>query len=635
MSIKVLAESLINRIAAGEVIVRPSSVVKELVENSLDAGAKHILVELANDCRDIHVRDDGSGIALADVPLALVRHATSKLLEFEDLWELQTRGFRGEALASIAAVSRITVLTRHRDETHGSRVSAEGDASPVVEAAGAPQGTDVRVRDLFFNTPARLKFMKSPASELQQCIAIVLRQGLIRPDVGFVVKGPKGKVFIDVPTDQPWNERVAALLGTGVPENLIPVSKTHNMMTLNGFVLDPAFNRKDRRMQYFFVNGRPITSRNLSAVLSTAYRGRIMTQRFPAAVLNVQMPHREVDVNVHPTKEEVRFHNETFVSGLVFRGVEEALNAGAKMPSVQLDSVNFMVARNDAASMEEAFPESPRVEPPPARQQPLPFDVNSFMRPSPDIGTMPGNFTNYTQRNEECHPDAAQPPQPCPVEDAPQSVSPATVTNSQALSDMSAFADPEHFPQVLGQVGLCYIVASAGSDLLLIDQHAAHERLLYQRLLEKDTMKTSDSQALLIPISIDVPASLAPFMDKVCTLMQQYGIEIDHFGGNTYIVHSVPANLLQMDVGAVLLDLVDDIEQKSGKNEIDDLRDHVVTRMACHAAIKAGQALTKDEMTSLLKELIDAKMSFNCPHGRPTMIRLTMDQLDKQFKRKL
>ena len=619
MSIKILSEVLINRIAAGEVIVRPSSVVKELVENSLDAGATRIFVELTNECRDIRVRDNGCGITSADAPLALVRHATSKLLEFDDLWDLQTRGFRGEALASIAAVSRISVLSRCAAEESGVRMTAEGDATPIVEAAGAPLGTDIRVRDLFFNTPARLKFMKSAASELQQCVSIILRQGLIRPDVSFVVKGPK-ETLMNVPENQPWNERIASLLGSNVLENLLPVSRDTNGMSVRGFVLSPVYTRKDRRYQYFFVNGRPITSRNLSAVLSTAYRGLVMTQRFPAAVLNIQLPGGEVDVNVHPTKEEVRFKHDNIISGMVYRAALDALTSSGKMPEMSIDSPENVVS---VSAAEDKFVLSqPTVQAPLPEQQHLPFQARQFMGSgiTEQRTEMPGDFSAYTSMDKE----VSAPPQ-----------EPTSIHEASSPGNMSILTADGNHPIVLGQVGLCYIVATLGNDLLLVDQHAAHERLIYQRLCSTEAMKSLDSQEMLIPVSVDVPVLSVPYMERICPILNEYGIEIEPFGGTTYLVKSVPANLPDIDVNGLLADLLDDSEQNGKIPELERLRDKVVTRMSCHAAIKAGQPLSQEKMTALLMEMAASEMGFTCPHGRPTVIRLTMDQLDKQFKRKL
>ena len=637
MTIRILSDSLINRIAAGEVIVRPSSVVKELVENSMDAGASRILVEISNASRDIRVRDDGYGISSEDASLALVRHATSKLKEFEDLWDLQTRGFRGEALASIAAVARISILTRHVGEDIGSRMTAEGDSPPQIESAGAPQGTDIRVRDLFFNTPARLKFMKSPASELQQCISIVLRQALIRPDIGFTMKGARNETIIDVPAGQPWNERISALLGTGVLENLIPVDRRSEDIEVRGFVLAPAYNRKDRRQQFFFVNGRPITSRTLSAVLSEAYKGLMMVQRFPAAVLNVVLPSGAVDVNVHPTKEEVRFRQESVVSGQLYRGVVDALRGNITVPSIDLQQNEVL----QPILRDGIFASSAQSAHIPERNE----GKQQFLRLDTDSVQSPVDFRKYTA--QQVNYESAQPGQNphCDVQSVSTEQSSCIAASNDKIqkeltkisgnSITSLIDNHGAYPQPLGQVGLCYIVASLGNDMLLIDQHAAHERLLYQKFSKNSREQTVNSQNLLVPISLDIPVAATAYMTEIILALSSYGIGIEHFGGTTYIINSIPADLPNLDVASVVTDLIDEYESSGRADDLEELRDRIVTRMACRAAIKAGQPLTEDQMSALLRELVQADMSFTCPHGRPTMIRLTLDQLDKQFKRKL
>ena len=333
MTIQILPELLVNRIAAGEVIVRPASVVKELLENAIDAGATRVAVEIGNACRDITVRDDGQGISRPDAALVLVRHATSKITQFDDLYDLGTRGFRGEALASIASVARVQILTRRKGDIAGTRITAEGPAEPRIESAGAPEGTEIRVRELFFNTPPRLKFLKSPASELNQILQMVTRQAFVRPDIGFSVTNEKGMMF-DLPPGQDWTDRVASLLGGGVREHLLDVDEERHGVHVTGFVLRPAASRKDRRNQYFFVNGRPIASRAMSFVLQQAYKGVIMVQRYPVCVLNLTLPPGEVDLNVHPTKEEVRFRSESLVHGVLHRVVHGRLQRANLMPTV-------------------------------------------------------------------------------------------------------------------------------------------------------------------------------------------------------------------------------------------------------------------------------------------------------------
>lgn len=636
--IRVLPESLVNKIAAGEVIVRPASVVKELVENALDAGATRLRVEVSNNCRDIKVTDDGAGMARADAALSLIRHATSKIADYEDLWSLATRGFRGEALASIAAVSRLEILTRQRGEEAATRVVCEGGGEPVVSAAGAPEGTSIRVQDLFFNTPARLKFMKSPGSELRQTIAIVTRQALMLPSIGFTFLNG-GETILDVAPGQEWSARVGAVLGRETGANLLEVDVEYSGVRVEGFVVRPVVTRKDRSQQYFYVNGRPITNRTLSFVLQEAYRGIIMVQRFPVAVLNLVLPGSEVDINVHPTKEEVRFMREQAVTGALHRAASARLREANLIPAASLGPSSWD-SEVPAQPTQQAFPFTPG----PA----MPGDFRPFTAPA----TEPRDAALALERaaadaargTEELEALAAQhafaPPQEvptdpgssCGVRPISHSVQRLTEAAHDAQSSTHFLIRDGAYPEPLGQVGLCYIVARTGGDLLLIDQHAAHERLLYMKYRENRVAPAV--QPLLVPVTVDAPPEAAHFMHRLLPVFGSLGLGVEHFGGQTFLVHSVPADLPNLQPGGVLMDLVDDFESLGGVDEVEVLRDRIITRMACRAAIKAGQSLSRTEMEQLIRDLVAARLSFTCPHGRPTMIMLTRDQLDRQFKRK-
>lgn len=658
MPIQVLPESLVNKIAAGEVIVRPASVVKELVENAIDAGATRITVEIANGARDLRIIDDGCGMDRADAQLALVRHATSKITSFDDLYALHTRGFRGEALASIAAVSRLQILTRKKDNVAGTRVVAEGAGEPRVEPAGAPEGTDIRVRDLFFNTPARLKFMKSATSEMQQVLQTVTRQALIRPDLGFTVTNEKS-TMIEVPPAQAWDERVAALLGSQLNGQMLEVDSERHGLRIRGFVVKPTVTRKDRTHQFFFVNGRPVSSRSLSFVLQQAYQGIIMTQRFPVCVLEIVVPEGDVDVNVHPTKEEVRFQNESLINGSIFKAVNERLVAANLVPAMTLDA--------EAGGADSGAISIP---PPPVqtellgavsaqsydtRTPQIPVDFSSYTFAAPRPAGAPADAMTFLQRSaagvataerefqhveNHLRTEAATAPTPAAEADDPDhscSVRPLSLSVKQvgeASPDPAAHALLKNgmYPEPLGQVATCYIIAQTGEDLLLIDQHAAHERLLYMQF--SDVNRHIQTQALLIPVSVDVPAAAVPFMHRLLPVLERVGLKMEAFGGQTFLVQSVPADVRHFDPAAVISDLLDEFESLGKIEQIEILHDRIITRMACRAAIKAGQQLHREEMRALVRDIINSRLGFTCPHGRPTMIMLTRDQLDRQFKRK-
>ena len=667
--IRVLSDNLVNKIAAGEVIVRPASVVKELVENSVDAGATRVEIEVGNECRDMRVRDDGRGIARGDAELALVRHATSKISEFDDLWALETRGFRGEALASISAVSRMQILTRCKDELAGTMIECEGGGDVVVGASGAPVGTEVRVRDLFFNTPARLKFMKRGSSELQQILGVVTRQALMLPAVGFQVTRGKD-TMLDVPSRQEWADRVGMLLGTGVRENLLEVNEERHGVRVTGFAVRPAVSRKDRRHQYFFVNGRPVSSRSLSFAVQEAYKGVIMVQRFPMVVINMELAAGEVDVNVHPTKEEVRFRNEGSVNGAVYRAVQLALRAANLMPTMVLGAgeapgggeippvtgtwIKSVPTQDDFLGVLGPVMGGPG-------GMKIPVDLSRFstvsqtaqwerevsaitradgelsevQRHELEAGGDAASAEEWRSESPEALPAEATNQRPCDVRPLASSV--AGLQDRPAEDGATLASHPllklGRLPEPLGQVALCYIIAQAGDDLLLIDQHAAHERLLYLKFAAQ--RGESREQPLLIPISVDVAASAVPFLQRLLPVLTELGLRVEHFGGQTFVVQSVPADLPKMDPAAVMTDMLDDFETLGKVEEVAVLRDRVVTRMACRAAIKAGQRLHMEEMRALIRDIVTARLGFTCPHGRPTMILLTLDQLDRYFKRKL
>lgn len=690
MPIRVLPESLVNKIAAGEVIVRPASVVKELVENALDAGATRISVEVSEGCRDIRVSDDGRGMARADATLALVRHATSKIESFDDLYRLDTRGFRGEALASIASVSRTTILTRRRGDVAGCRISAEGAGEPRVEPAGCPEGTDVRVRELFYNTPARLKFLKRPSTELQYILATVTRQALLRPETGFRVENA-GVMLLDLPPAQPWPARIGALLGHGVEEHLLSIDMERAGVRVTGYIARPAASRNDRRQQHFHVHGRPIVSKSLGFVLHEAYKGVIMVGRFPVCVLNLTLPAGDVDVNVHPTKEEVRFRDEGLVNGLVHRAAFAGLQSANLIPVVTFDGAGEASAAAGETTGGRNGSDIPWPAGGPSGGQQAGLGHPGHMQPDVlgaaatdglwrgiSAGASPrgmdagpagsvADFSRYTASSvpaddgglaaagvmlaamtaaasgvppvhapvplDEGHAEGSN----CGVRPLNNSIrgiaeaAPGTADATAGGTPWAHLLRGGQLPRPLGQVARCYIVAQAGDDLLLIDQHAAHERLMYLRFT--DAPRAAPSQPLLIPVSLDVPAQALAYMHRLLPVFEALGLKVEPFGGSTFVVQAVPADLPKMDPASVIADLLDDFESLGRVERIEVLRDRIVTRMACRAAVKAGQTMHHEEMEALIRDLAEARLGFTCPHGRPTMVLLTRDQLDRQFKR--
>jgi DNA mismatch repair protein MutL len=452
---------------------------------------------------------------------------------------------------------------------------------------------------------------------------------------------------------------VSELLGTGVRENLLDIDDERHGIKIRGFVLRPAITRKDRRHQFFFVNGRPVSSRSMSFVLQEAYKGVIMVQRYPICVLDLTLPPGEVDVNVHPTKEEVRFRNESLANGVIHRAVHARLQAANLMPTVSFgegEPTQFASPTVDTTRVplqaQQDWTNSPSAAPMQrgtfaAPANPVDFSMftaglqTAFVPAATMLQKQAAEVFAADQELAAAQSVAATEPMeqlaPAPTEELDCSVRPIANSLRHLAEQVEGVESPlirgGVYPEPLGQIGRCYIVAQFGGDLLLVDQHAAHERLLYLKF--SSSPRELPSQPLFIPVSVDVPASAVAYMERLGPLFSQLGLKIEPFGGQTYLVQSIPADLPNLDAASVVADLLDDFESLGKVEQIDVLRDRIITRMACRAAIKAGQNLHVEEMRALIRDIANARLGFTCPHGRPTMVLLTRDQLDRQFKRKL
>jgi DNA mismatch repair protein MutL len=624
-TIHILPQTLINKIAAGEVIVRPASVVKELVENSTDARPRRIAVEISNSCRNIKVTDDGSGMEREDAEIAFQRHSTSKIATYDDINRLTTRGFRGEALASIAAVSSVEMLTRTSQSLTATRIRIVGGAIEAVEQAAAPVGTIVDVRDLFFNTPARLKFLKSPTTELHNIVQVVVRQAFAAPTIAFSFTNDSRKM-IELPPDQALRDRIVQLLGTDLRDALLELKCRDLPVHVSGFIASPAVSRKDRRQQYFFVNGRPITSRALSYAFEEAFKGYLMTQRYPVGALFLDIDPAELDINVHPTKEEVRFRKERAVTSIVHRVVLDTLRMSQLIP-------RFAPPAQEPIE-DHASPTPSR----PAPSEPALSADGETPSAAPSFFVSPQGFLQhqFERKSPFVEPFASQGEaigaKTPPVEHQPRLEAPPPSARPAEPIEPSEIWRSDIVPNPIGQIASTYIVAEFGDDLLVIDQHAAHERILYLRAREQ--AKKPHVQPLLVPITLELGAADDAYMELLMPRLAELGIETEHFGGRSYVVRTLPADFADLDITAVIKDLLDDLHSLARTTELEVIRDRIVTRIACHAAIKSGQALHRDEMKRLIEEIRASRLAFTCPHGRPTMILITRDQLDRQFKRK-
>ncbi len=615
MPVRVLPQTLINQIAAGEVVVRMASVVKELVENSIDAGSTRIEVLLGNDARDLEVRDNGHGMDRDDAELCLQRHATSKIRTSDDLFNLATRGFRGEALPSIASVSRMEIQTRPRASEMGTRVVVEGGRIERIEPFGCPIGTRIVVRDLFYNTPARRKFLKSVVAEVNAVMTTVTRQALAQPDVGFRVER-EGREVINVPTGQNTGDRFAAILGSQIRRPPIAIGESRGDVAVSGFIAHPHDARGDRRSQYLYVNRRPFSSKQIGAALEQACRGFVMAARFPLFCVFIEIPPGDVDFNVHPTKEEVRFRDERDIAGAVHNAVKAALvGSPALVGEMHIGGA----------------PESEEATPSPA----LAIRPPGFFT-SPEMLVQRAFERKQSQADMLVESARAAPPV------APTLIAPRRAVAIRHADGSTISAGPGERPDAefwsrglgmepLGQIAATYIVARHGEDLLLVDQHAAHERLVYLDL--KRRRQRIDTQPLLIPTSFELEASQGETLRELLPHFAALGLEIEEFGPRAWALQSVPTDMQEIDPVPLVLELISDIEESRRTSALDDLRDRVLIRTACHSAIRAGMSLPMEKMRELLRQMAAERLSFTCPHGRPTIVRLSKAELDRQFKR--
>ena len=631
--IQVLDKHTAELIAAGEVVERPSSVVKELLENTIDAGATMVAVEIQNGgVTYIRITDNGAGIAREDVPTAFLRHATSKVRREEDLEAIGTLGFRGEALASIAAVSRVELLTCAAGETAGTRYTLEGGEDGRLEDTGCPQGTTIVVRDLFYNGPARMKFLKKDVSEANAVAGVVDRIALSHPEVSFRFIRD-GREELLTPGDSQLRSCIYAVLGKEFSDSLLPVDYTLGGVHVHGFASKPAASRANRTMQHFFINGRYVKTRTAMAALEQAYKGAIMVGKFPACVLHLDMPPETVDANVHPAKIEVRFINEKPVFDAVYHGLKSALAAG-DVPKQAVLPVRPAVGQPQAEQLHMEPPAAPRspashidaiLDKPPAQPTaPAPAVPSAppAARPRPVLrdGTDAPYYAAPSYLNIErtsVQPAAAPepPPAPPPVREEPAAPPPAEKASEPVV--------------YVGEVFHTYVIAQMGESLYVIDKHAAHERLLYNQL---KATPHNDAQMLLEPVSVPLGREEYAAVTAELETLGAAGFEVEDFGGSTVLVRAVPLILSGCDAAAAIQEIAGGFV--SGKRELTmDKLDWIYHSSACRAAVKAGDSSRPEELRQLAERVLQNDDIRYCPHGRPVCFELTRRELEKQFGR--
>ncbi|TWT81234.1 DNA mismatch repair protein MutL [Planctomycetes bacterium CA13] len=655
-TIRQLPPNLVNQIAAGEVIERPASVVKELLENSVDAGAFRIEVTINGGGSElIRISDDGCGMTVDQLPLAVASHATSKLPDENSLFHVNTLGFRGEALASIGSVSQLTIRSRTEEDDCGSEINVRGGVVESPVPCGCPVGTVMEIRNLFFNTPVRHRFLKTAQTERGHIVEAFTRIALANPKIHFVMNSGD-KTVHDLPPTTHWSDRIEAFFGSEIADALIPIESDDAEIRINGYACDPSVSRGNNRMQYLFLNGRFIRDRSLQHALTEAYRGLLMVGRHPVCFLRMDMPPELVDVNVHPCKLEVRFTD----GGRVYGRLLQTLR-------YQFLKTN-MTHRVGPAPVVESLPD--QVATPGESVLGLPHRVESEQRqevidwartgssPSHSAGSPPTMPSNSVPGFQPFPGNTAFPIHPTHVNPlgnsagAPtQSADPAAPIDGVSSADdvapwdpQSKTQSPEHLsaeddrPTVcyLGfQVHNRYLVTQDEKGMVVIDQHALHERVLYERIKARvlDEQGKLESQKLLVPEPVSLtPAERTAALDSKETLAR-IGIEIDDFGGETILIQSYPAMLTKISPSDMLRTVLESLLSAGKQPDAQDLLNHLLSTIACKAAVKAGDPLTREEITSLLEQRDLYQDTHHCPHGRPTALFFSRDELDRMFGR--
>jgi DNA mismatch repair protein MutL len=609
--IRLLPEHVANQIAAGEVIERPAAVLKELLENSLDAGATQVDVQIGAGGRSlVAVTDNGCGMSKDDALLCLERHATSKLRDSDDLDRIASYGFRGEAIPSIASVSKFRLRSREPEALAGTEIIIDGGKLRDVHEIGLAPGTQIEVRSLFFNLPARRKFLRTEATESAHIRQTMLLAGLARPEVGFTLA-------MDDQPAQRWlpgedlRQRLISIFGADWVELTLPIEAASGELHLHGFIGKPGVSRAARNEELFFINRRPVENRTLHFGLLEGYHNSLMKGRYPVAILFLEMDPSGVDVNIHPAKREVRFHDDFTIRHFVVKSVQEALHDFSGAPAARFTFEpapgGTTTSWSSAAVKPSAQPEIEKTAP---KESP-PVDSHTIERSSLQLET-------------ESTALALQPALPLPEDALPPKISPRPeplITNRLGL-------------HVIGCVAQLYLVAESPEGLVLIDQHAAHERVLFEQMLRRMALQDPASQQLLFPVTLEFLPREADFLLAQIEPLQRAGVGITRFGPSSFLVDALPAMVRARDVAEFIRTVVTDLQQEGGETRKGRrLSEEIVAKTVCRHAVKANDALKPVEWDMLLHDLLACDLPYTCPHGRPTMIQLSLAELEKKFGR--
>ena len=690
--IAVLDQNTIDKIAAGEVVERPSSVVKELVENAIDAGATAVTVEITDGGKKlIRITDNGSGMEEDQIPMAFLRHATSKIEKVEDLEHIASLGFRGEALSSIAAVSQVELITKTPSAISGNRYVIEGGVEHSLEELGAPEGTTFLVRNLFYNTPARSKFLKSDTTEANYIHTLMEQLALSHPEISFKYIQNK-QVKLHTSGNYSVKDVIYSVYGRDIAKALLEVEQENSFMKITGFVGKPEIARGNRSFENYYINGRYVKNNIITKAIENAYKGFLMQHKFPVVSLRMEMEGNDLDVNVHPAKREVRFAREQEVYDAIYDTVRNALIRREMIPKVTLGPEE--TSRKENVVKSSAVPEpfeqkrreqiygTPIARPQPVRESSPSYGKNAYTSGtstmqsaktedilsernlSPALTPSEENlFEGTLRKNQELdeakkkveleqQAKALEAPseKPAPATTIPQETSVITRSEEPQTQDfpapqkepapkqMELFEEKLLAPEsrnrirMIGQVFDTYWLAEFDDNFYIIDQHAAHEKVYYERLVKKFRENSIDSQYLTPPLIVSLNMQEEEVLNANKDYFEQFGFEIEHFGGREYCISAVPSNLYGLTEEELFLEMLDHLDSDNSKDALDIFASRLAT-MACKAAVKGNNRLSMEEAEKLLDELMTLENPYHCPHGRPTIISMTKTEMEKKFKR--
>ena len=631
--ITVLDQSTINKIAAGEVIERPSSVVKELLENAIDAQATAVTVEIRDGgISYIRVTDNGCGIPKEEVPLAFLRHSTSKIKSVEDLFTVSSLGFRGEALSSIASVAQVELITKTSEQLSGTRYQIEGGVERSYEEVGAPDGTTFLVRNLFYNTPARQKFLKTAQTEGSHVAALVEKIAMSHPDISIrFIQNNQNRLHTS--GNHNLKDIIYTVFGREIAANLLPVESEQEVLQVHGFAGKPVIARSNRSFENYYINGRYVKSGLIGKAIEDAYKPYMMQHKYPFVLLHISIEPEYLDVNVHPTKMELRFRNGEQVYQMIFQAISQALSHKELIPQVDL------VKREEEKALEEAQKKAPHPEPFEVKRQAAmvqkpgesrtmqPQEPAKSRTMQPSIYKSEAVYGKIAESRAEPEPEIQA---VAPVE----SQKPEQKQPQQLDLFEEKLLEPKNRirHKLIGQLFDTYWLVEFNEHLYIIDQHAAHEKVLYEKTMR--TLKTREftSQMLNPPIILTIGSTEEVLLKKYMKYFQEIGFEIEPFGGREYAVRAVPDNLFSVAKKELLMEMIDDLSEDAGARTADMIHDRVAT-MSCKAAVKGNNHLSFAEADHLIDELLNLDNPYACPHGRPTIISMSRYELEKKFKR--